>query len=452
MNHPNTKFFIPFYKTITNIFLEASKRNPATAALMPSVWRDIYVKGGAARHLALAKLSTGTMLMTTWGMMSLDTEGDIRITGKGPTDLKMRKTWLAAGNRPYSVMLKNNKTGKWDVISYARFEPISALFAISADFAQYSLDPNADMSKLDALATAALGAIYPYLAQQPFMQGGQDIAKLFGQYNANDVASINRVKAFFAQKGGEIYGGLRYNPTGSLGRFLERQGDNGKYRKDFNINQEQLKKAQNIFGGNVPLYVQKFYYELNKAMQSSVYYSVNPENVVHKTNYFNEKIPHPHNAFYVSPVAIQHVGYDELNIKVIHAGLSYPDPRANFNGVDLSTQQFRKYKQYYNNNNGELDDDMPPLKDELLEFVNSSEWDAIHKDFENGIIGDEEELQKILQNAINNICNGYQQGAKNKLLGKDDNNYEDSEFSGLNDMIDKIRIKRAKKPPPIVAD
>ena len=95
---------------------------------------------------------------------------------------------------------------------------------------------------------------------------------------------------------------------------------------------------------------------------------------------------------------------------------------------------------------------MPPLKDELLEFVNSSEWDAIHKDFENGIIGDEEELQKILQNAINNICNGYQQGAKNKLLGKDDNNYEDSEFSGLNDMIDEIRIKRAKKPPPIVAD
>ena len=166
---------------------------------MPSVWRDIYVKGGAARHLALAKLSTGTMLMTTFGMMSLDTEGDIRITGKGPTDSKMRKTWFAAGNRPYSIMLKNNKTGKWDVISYARFEPISALFAISADFAQYSLDPNADMGTLDALVSAGLGAIYPYLEQQPFMKGGQDIAKLFGQYNANDVASINRIKAFFAQ-------------------------------------------------------------------------------------------------------------------------------------------------------------------------------------------------------------------------------------------------------------
>ena len=41
MNIPEVKLFVPFYKTVTNIFLESSKRNPTTAFLMPSVRRDL---------------------------------------------------------------------------------------------------------------------------------------------------------------------------------------------------------------------------------------------------------------------------------------------------------------------------------------------------------------------------------------------------------------------------
>jgi len=40
LNIPEVKLFVPFYKTITNIFLESSKRNPVLAGLMPSVYRD----------------------------------------------------------------------------------------------------------------------------------------------------------------------------------------------------------------------------------------------------------------------------------------------------------------------------------------------------------------------------------------------------------------------------
>ena len=35
LNIPEVKLFVPFYKTITNIFLESSKRNPSLAWLMP---------------------------------------------------------------------------------------------------------------------------------------------------------------------------------------------------------------------------------------------------------------------------------------------------------------------------------------------------------------------------------------------------------------------------------
>ena len=37
LNIPEVKLFVPFYKTITNIFLESSKRNPSLAWLMPTV-------------------------------------------------------------------------------------------------------------------------------------------------------------------------------------------------------------------------------------------------------------------------------------------------------------------------------------------------------------------------------------------------------------------------------
>ena len=41
LNIPEVKLFVPFYKTITNIFLESSKRNPVLAGLMPTVRNDL---------------------------------------------------------------------------------------------------------------------------------------------------------------------------------------------------------------------------------------------------------------------------------------------------------------------------------------------------------------------------------------------------------------------------
>ena len=49
MNIPEVKLFVPFYKTVTNIFLESSKRNPFTAWLMPTV-RDLKGLNGPAKE------------------------------------------------------------------------------------------------------------------------------------------------------------------------------------------------------------------------------------------------------------------------------------------------------------------------------------------------------------------------------------------------------------------
>ena len=81
------KLFVPFYKTVTNIFFESSKRNPMLAGLMPSVRRDLMgVNGPAKKQLAMAKLMSGATIM--YGMFQYlygasDGSGDYIITGRG---------------------------------------------------------------------------------------------------------------------------------------------------------------------------------------------------------------------------------------------------------------------------------------------------------------------------------------------------------------------------------
>ncbi len=88
MNYPAVKMFVPFYKTVTNIFLESSKRNPFLAGFMPSVRRDLSgANGPAKKQLAAAKIITGATLMYNFANMAYgasDGSGNYIITGRAP--------------------------------------------------------------------------------------------------------------------------------------------------------------------------------------------------------------------------------------------------------------------------------------------------------------------------------------------------------------------------------
>ena len=59
-NMPVMKLFLPFYKTIVNIFFETTKRTPGMNMLMPSVRKDLFGNNGeAARQMAYARTVTG---------------------------------------------------------------------------------------------------------------------------------------------------------------------------------------------------------------------------------------------------------------------------------------------------------------------------------------------------------------------------------------------------------
>ena len=463
LNNPNVKFVVPFYKTIANIMFEAYKRTPGAFA-MPSFYKA-YKKGGKHRHLAITKMATGSLIMMGFGNMALNTtHPTFRITGKGPTDYSQRRLWLESGMQPYSFMIRDKKNpAKWIAISYARFEPLSAVIAMSVDIALLSSDPNvSEQSKL-RYVTAATFAMYNYLEQQPFMGAATDFATILKGYGNDPGDLAERLTEFLGQKTGQVTS-LVANPVGSLGRYLERRGDNEVYKKDYSMTQDQLESSRNFFSHigltEVPRGVQRFFYEWNKAANESPTFSVNPENIVYKTNFWNEKISWSIGRGPGNLVSIKEAKYSEMNDIMIKAGLGLPLPKNKFSGVKLSREQYQKYKKLYNNNNKELGFKYS-FKDRIYNLVTGKPKSGLGKNptfkmidklYKSGII-DNKTRQEKKQKEINKIFYEYSSKAKEMMIGIihpiTNKPIKEGTEPDLHKLMKEIRDKKEKTAPPI---
>jgi endonuclease YncB( thermonuclease family) len=118
------KILIPFVRTPSNIIKFAGERS-AFGLAMPEV-RQALRAGGRARDEALARITLGSGLSTAAVVAALDG----RISGGGPTDPQERAALLQSGWQPYSIKIG----GQW--VSYQRFDPVSTLIGVAADFAE----------------------------------------------------------------------------------------------------------------------------------------------------------------------------------------------------------------------------------------------------------------------------------------------------------------------------
>jgi hypothetical protein len=118
------KILIPFVRTPINILKFAGERS-AFGLAMPEV-RQALRAGGRARDEALARITLGSGLSTAAVVAALDG----RISGGGPSDPRERAALLQSGWQPYSIKVG----GQW--VSYQRFDPVSTLIGVAADFAE----------------------------------------------------------------------------------------------------------------------------------------------------------------------------------------------------------------------------------------------------------------------------------------------------------------------------
>ena len=313
--------------------------------------------GPAARELALAKWVTGGSLMVTFGSMAYGsgmTNQPVMITGMAPLGKKEREAFLRLGLQPYSIAVLQSD-GTYKSTSYARFDPMSSLLAISADMAYFMSRPDhfhdkGFMERSIEVMGAAVAAIVPYLSQQPFATGLADLGAIF-TFNSNvDQPGLStRAVSMLVEKITEASVGIAINPTGTFGNYLQKHSDT-------NIYSTMITNAQaedGVWFGwgsrennahDIPTWVKAFYKAINKAKLQSPFFNPNLEK---RLNLWGEELVGPE-MNYLSPIRIRDGKYNLVDEWLVKFNLGLSMPRASIDGLDLTAEEYNEYIRYIN--------------------------------------------------------------------------------------------------------
>ena len=378
MNEPAVKLFVPFYKTVTNIFFESSKRNPMLAGLMPSVRRDLMgVNGPAKKQLAMAKLMSGATIM--YGMFQYaygasDGSGDYIITGRAPGNKAEREAFFRNGYQPYSIGIRQDD-GNFKFYTYSRFDPISSLLAISADIAYAASRPDQygnsnHIDEMMELMMHGVSAIFPYMGEQPFLTGISEIGRIFNSPGSDTDNKIINGFGLAIQKVTEGTVGIALNPTGTFGNYLERMQDPNIY--DYKINDQQAEFWRNTFDGDIPYPIRSFYEAYNKILKGSPFF--NPE-LEPRLNLWGEQMKGPEQGVF-SPVNIlNQKGYKRVDDWLQTYGLGLSMPRNKIDGIAMTSQQYNALIMFMNEDND--GDGISDMLQEMDAEFDSLEWDTL---------------------------------------------------------------------------
>lgn len=153
---------LPFVKTPTNILKMAAENSPV--APIVGRWRDDIAAGGARRELALAKMASGTFIMS----VAFDYANNGMITGSGPKDPAKREAMQRTGWQPNSIVIGDK------YYSYNRGDPIGMLLGFAATTTEMmkrsDIAPEHFDEASEILGTA-LGVVSSSVADKTWMQG-----------------------------------------------------------------------------------------------------------------------------------------------------------------------------------------------------------------------------------------------------------------------------------------
>jgi hypothetical protein len=180
---------LPFVRTPLNIVDQTLQRTPF--APISKAWRDDVAAGGIRRDLALAKMATGTTILSAFSVLAASGMITGGGPGKGGTDDNLRRS----GWRPYSFVLPamgakdverlQNKFGRDNVVvgtdktyvSYQGIEPIGGMLAMVADTAEYARWQD-DVSMVEEVTLGAAFGLANYTSTLPYLQTIGEFAAL----------------------------------------------------------------------------------------------------------------------------------------------------------------------------------------------------------------------------------------------------------------------------------
>lgn len=331
--HPLMKLFVPFFKTPTNIGIALVERSPIALAT-PAFWSSIKA-GGREADMAMAKLTTGSLIMGGFASYASGTEddGSVLIHGQGPSEPQARQAFERKGFLPYSIAIRQDD-GSYRSITYSRFDPISGLLGMAADFAYYA-NHEGDDKILDDLAIAASMSLVNYMGDQPMVSGLKELFSAFSLPNPKDRA--DKLLQLVGEKAAG--GALAFVPGHSA--FWSTMA-----RIDDPVKKNTGAPTEGLFGEDVtelPAAFKGFYTALQKAQAQ------NP--------IFNKKLPPALNEWaepmmagngagweWFSPIRIKNSKFSDVDDEIIKIGGGVSPTPKKIAGVDLNAEQHNRWK------------------------------------------------------------------------------------------------------------
>jgi|694.fasta_scaffold65722_2 hypothetical protein len=175
---PFFRFLIPFVKTPTNIWRHFESRIPVFGRFFKPM-RDAWNSGDRrARADVLGRQVMGiSATLVGWSLVTsdvTDSKGNVyrKVTGAGPKDFNIKKTWLQNGWQPYSLARKNDD-GTITYLQYNRNDPRFYMLGILADLAENK--DGIDDEKAQNIAAVASLSVMRSFYNKAYVRGISDM-------------------------------------------------------------------------------------------------------------------------------------------------------------------------------------------------------------------------------------------------------------------------------------
>lgn len=402
-SHPLMKLFVPFFKTPTNIAGAILERSPVQA-LNPGFYRTVMA-GGRDADIAMAKVATGSMIMGSfaYAAMGTDNGGEIIINGAGPSDPTARQAFLRKGLLPYSISLKQ-EDGTYKSITYNRFDPISGVLGIAADYAYYAMHEGQG-HVLEDLGIAAVMSISNYMMEQPMVSGVKDIFAAINLPNPRDRAE--KLTQLFGEK--LTTGVLSFAPgTGAFSAGVSRINDPTQ--------KNVMLPAEGLIGEDpteLPEFMKGFYVALQKAKRNNPYFN---KDLPPQLNEWAEPITVGDGTAwdFLSPIKIKNSKFAPVDDEIMRLGGGFQPTKKKLDGVDLNALQFNRLIELTNQFDGY--NRLPGTNgyDEASTLLPTLQSLIMSKQYREELPTNEDKQQ-----AISNVVGMFRKAARQQLLKED---------------------------------
>ena len=189
-NSPEFRFLAPFIRTPTNLWRHFGNRFPIQmpgTRLATKQNRDLWNSGDrraraevlGRQMIGVAATMYGIQLATDY-VEDKDGKPYQKITGNGPSNFEIKKTWLSMGWQPYSIAQVNDD-GTITYKQYNRMDPRFYILGLIADLTENINNIN-DEEKGDIWSSAAFN-VFKNASNKTYLRGITDAMNLLGDPN-----------------------------------------------------------------------------------------------------------------------------------------------------------------------------------------------------------------------------------------------------------------------------